>query len=69
MAPAHDELCHAIIVLGSGTCGMGDVEPATLHRLAELGLAQYESPGWTLTKAGLKLLPMLTNGDEIEPLA
>jgi hypothetical protein len=69
MTPAHEELCHAIIVLGSETCGMDDVQPETLHRLAELGLAQYESPGWTLTKAGLRLLPMLMNGDEIQPLA
>src|SRR5262245_51244574 len=46
---------------------MDDVRAETLHRLAELGLAQYESPGW-LTKAGLRLLPVLMNGDEIEPL-
>jgi hypothetical protein len=32
-------------------------------------LAQYESPGWTLTAAGIKLLEPLINGDEIELLA
>jgi hypothetical protein len=57
------------IVIGSETCGMDDVQPETLHRLAELGLAKYESAGWTLTKAGLKLLTPLLDGDEIEPLS
>ena len=66
MTPAHDELCHAIIVLGSEACGMDDVRPETLHRLAELGLARYESPGWTLTNAGLELLGPLTSGHDVE---
>jgi len=68
-SPAHDELCHAIVVLGSESCGMDDVRAEALHRLAELGLAHYESPGWTLTGAGMKLLGPLMNGEDIQPLA
>jgi len=64
MTPAHDELCHAIIILGGEACAMDEVQPQTLRRLAELGLAHYESPGWTLTPAGMKLLKPLMNGDD-----
>jgi len=48
---------------------MDDVRAEALHRLAELGLAHYESPGWTLTGAGMKLLGPLMNGEDIQPLA
>jgi Mn-dependent DtxR family transcriptional regulator len=47
---------------------MTDVRSETLHRLAELGLAHYEHPGWTLTPAGQNLFPRLLNGDGPELL-
>jgi hypothetical protein len=42
---------------------MTDITDSTLHRLAELGLAHYEHPGWTLTPTGFELLPRLLSGD------
>jgi hypothetical protein len=69
MTPAHDELCHAIIALGSETCAMHDVRLETLHRLAALDLVRHGNGGWTLTNAGSKLLLRLVDGEDIEPLA
>jgi hypothetical protein len=63
MKPTQDELNHAIIALAAEACAITDVRSETLHRLAELGLAHYENPGWALTKAGMRLLPQLMNGD------
>lgn len=68
MNPAHDELCHAIIVVGAEWTE-GGVEPESLHRLAELGMAQWNEGAWELTVAGLKLLPPLLDGQEIPALA
>jgi hypothetical protein len=61
-----DSLKHAIIALGDEHCAMVDVSDETLHRLAELGLAHWKAPGWTLTPAGQKLLPKLLAGEEVE---
>jgi len=67
MSPVHDELCYAIIVDGAERTE-GAVEPETLHRLAELGLAQWSDGEWQLTPAGSNLLPRLIDGEEVESL-
>ena len=68
MKPTHDELCHALIALGSEPCAMEDVRPEALEHLATLGLIHHESTGWVMTRAGDKLLPDLMDGKEIAPL-
>jgi hypothetical protein len=42
--------------------------PQTLHRLTDLGLAEWSDGVWELTAAGSKLLPRLTDGEDVKPL-
>jgi hypothetical protein len=70
MKPTHDDLCAAIMAIGAQYCAIEAIEHETLHRMAELGLAQWNSDDatWELTAAAKKLLPSLMDGDEIERL-
>jgi hypothetical protein len=66
MKPTHDDLCAAIIAIGAEYT---TVAPDTIHRLAELRLAQWSNGAWELTADGSKLLKPLLEGERIEPLA
>jgi hypothetical protein len=69
MKPTHDDLCAAIIVIGAAYTepAIADLGPE-LHRLAELGVAQWSDGSWELTPAGARLLRPSLDGNDIEPL-
>jgi hypothetical protein len=57
--PINDDLRAAIVAVGADACGLLDVDASMFFRLAELGLARFNSSQWELTPDGAKLLPML----------
>ena len=61
-----DDLAHAIVVVGSEYCAIGDVSADTLTRLAEMGLASQVDGEWQLTPASAKLLPRAMEGEPLE---
>jgi len=62
-------ICALIIAIGVEACGLPDVDDSTFLRLAELGLARFNSGAWELTPDGAKLLPILMDGNDIPALA
>ena len=66
--PTPAELAAGIIAIGAEPSTIEDVGNLTIHRLAELGLAQWCNGQWELTAAGAKLLPKVQDGAALPEL-
>ena len=62
--PSHDELGHAVVAIGGERFAMPQVRIATLQRLSELGVAQWNAGQWELTPVGRKLLKACMDGED-----
>ncbi len=64
--PGHNELCHALSVIGSELDTMF-LPPEVIHRLLALELIENEGE-WVLTPKGASLYRKLNRGESIEDL-
>jgi hypothetical protein len=68
MKPNQDELCRAIVEIGTEYSAIERVRDETLNWLAVIGVANWNNGEWKLTVAGRKVLRRLLEGDAVPEL-